>query len=148
MDIHSILKHLPHRYPFLLVDRVTDIVKGERISALKNVTINEPCFTGHFPENPVMPGVLILEALAQTAGLLAFETAEMPENHTSLLYFAGIDGARFRRVVMPGDQLTLNVELLHVRKQLWKFSAKALVNDELACSAELLAARQDIAKDQ
>jgi len=111
MDIHQILKQLPHRYPFLLVDRVLEIEKGVRIRALKNVTMNEPFFTGHFPHRPVMPGVLMLEALAQAAALLAFDTLGETPDDTTVYYFAGIDGARFKRPVEPGDQLILEVTL-------------------------------------
>ena len=144
MDIHQILKQLPHRYPFLLVDRVLEIEKGVRIVALKNVTINEPFFTGHFPHRPVMPGVLMLEALAQTAALLAFDTlGETPDDNT-LYYFAGIDGARFKRPVEPGDQLTLNVEMLRMKAGIFKFKASAMVGEELACEAELTCAMRAI----
>src|SRR5690606_26536055 len=111
MDIHQILKLLPHRYPILLVDRVLEIEKGKRIQALKNVTINEPFFTGHFPHRPVMPGVLILEAMAQTAALLTFETLGVAPDDKTVYYFAGIDGARFKRPVEPGDQLVMDVSL-------------------------------------
>jgi 3-hydroxyacyl-[acyl-carrier-protein] dehydratase len=147
MNIESILNHLPHRYPFLLVDRVVDINPGESISAIKNVTYNEPFFTGHFPENPVMPGVLIVESLAQTAGLLALKTVEVPENHRALLYFAAIDNTRFKRIVYPGDQLQLHASLVNARRNIWKFAAEARVNDELACSSTITAARKDIPID-
>jgi 3-hydroxyacyl-[acyl-carrier-protein] dehydratase len=145
MDIHQILKQLPHRYPFLLVDRVLEIEKGVRIVALKNVTINEPFFTGHFPHRPVMPGVLMLEALAQTAALLAFDTlGETPDDNT-LYYFAGIDGARFKRPVEPGDQLTLEVALLRMKSGIFKFKATAKVGAELAVEAELMCTMRKIA---
>jgi 3-hydroxyacyl-[acyl-carrier-protein] dehydratase len=145
MDIHQILKQLPHRYPFLLVDRVLDIEKGVRIRALKNVTINEPFFTGHFPHRPVMPGVLMLEALAQAAALLAFDTlGETPDDKT-VYYFAGIDGARFKRPVEPGDQLTLEVELLRMKSGVFKFKAIAKVGEELAVEAELMCTMRKIA---
>jgi 3-hydroxyacyl-[acyl-carrier-protein] dehydratase len=145
MDIHQILKQLPHRYPFLLVDRVLDIEKGVRIRALKNVTINEPFFTGHFPHRPVMPGVLMLEALAQAAALLAFDTlGETPDDNT-VYYFAGIDGARFKRPVEPGDQLTLEVELLRMKSGVFKFKAIAKVGEELAVEAELMCTMRKIA---
>lgn len=147
MDIQQILKCLPHRYPFLLVDRVLELEKNKSIKALKNVTMNEPFFTGHFPELPVMPGVLILEALAQASGILAIETSDHPEKHKSLLYFAGIDGARFRRIVKPGDQLILSVELIQMKRDIWKFKSEATVDGELACSAQLLAARRDMESD-
>ncbi len=144
MDINKILSHLPHRYPFLLVDRVLEVEPGKSIKALKNVTINEPFFEGHFPEMPVMPGVLMLEALAQTAGILAGATSEKVEKSRSVIYFAGIDDARFKRIVYPGDQLIMTVELLQVKRDIWKFSSRATVEGELACSAQLLAARRDI----
>jgi 3-hydroxyacyl-[acyl-carrier-protein] dehydratase len=145
MDIHQILKQLPHRYPFLLVDRVLEIEKGVRIVALKNVTINEPFFTGHFPRRPVMPGVLMLEALAQAAALLAFDTlGETPDDNT-VYYFAGIDGARFKRPVEPGDQLTLEVALLRMKSGIFKFKATAKVGTELAVEAELMCTMRKIA---
>ncbi len=145
MDIHQILKQLPHRYPFLLVDRVLDIEKGVRIRALKNVTMNEPFFTGHFPHRPVMPGVLMLEALAQAAALLAFDTlGETPDDKT-VYYFAGIDGARFKRPVEPGDQLTLEVALLRMKSGIFKFKAQAKVGVELAVEAELMCTMRKIA---
>lgn len=144
MDIHQILKYLPHRYPFLLVDRVIDIVPGESLRAIKNVTCNEPYFVGHFPHRMVMPGVLILEALAQACGILAFKTAEHIPDATSLYYFAGIDNARFKRVVEPGDQLQLEVSLLRRKGTFWKFKVAATVAGELACEAELLSVKSDI----
>jgi 3-hydroxyacyl-[acyl-carrier-protein] dehydratase len=137
MDIHQILERLPHRYPFLLVDRVLELEKGVRIKALKNVTINEPFFVGHFPARPVMPGVLMLEALAQAAALLSFESIGKPDDKT-LYYFAGIDGARFKRVVEPGDQLMLEVEIDRVRSGIWKYKARAKVGEELAVEADLM----------
>ena len=138
MDIHKILKQLPHRYPILLVDRVLELEKGVRIKALKNVSINEPHFQGHFPHRPVMPGVLMLEALAQAAALLAFDTlGETPDDQT-VYYFAGIDGARFKRPVEPGDQLILEVELDRMKAGIFKFAAQAHVDGVLACEAELM----------
>ncbi len=145
MDIHKILKQLPHRYPFLLVDRVLAIDKGKSIRALKNVTINEPFFEGHFPSRPVMPGVLMLEALAQAAALLAFDTLDTAPTDDMVYYFAGIDGARFKRPVGPGDQLILEVELLRMKAGIFKFNAKALVDGELAVEAELTCAMRKIA---
>jgi 3-hydroxyacyl-[acyl-carrier-protein] dehydratase len=145
MDIHQILKQLPHRYPFLLVDRVLELEKGKRIKALKNVTMNEPFFTGHFPHRPVMPGVLMLEALAQTAALLAFETLGVVPDDKTVYYFAGIDGARFKRPVEPGDQLTLEVELDRMKSGIFKFKARAKVGDELAVEAELMCTMRTIA---
>ena len=145
MDIHDILKQLPHRYPFLLVDRVLELEKGVRIRALKNVTMNEPFFTGHFPHRPVMPGVLMLEALAQAAALLAFDTlGETPDDKT-VYYFAGIDGARFKRPVEPGDQLILEVELDRMKAGIFKFKSRAKVGTELAVEAELMCTMRKIA---
>ena len=145
MDIHDILKQLPHRYPFLLVDRVLEIEQGVRIRALKNVTMNEPFFTGHFPHRPVMPGVLMLEALAQAAALLAFDTlGETPDDNT-VYYFAGIDGARFKRPVEPGDQLILEVELDRMKAGIFKFKSRAKVGTELAVEAELMCTMRKIA---
>jgi 3-hydroxyacyl-[acyl-carrier-protein] dehydratase len=144
MDIHQILKQLPHRYPFLLVDRVLEIEKGVRIRALKNVTMNEPFFTGHFPHRPVMPGVLMLEALAQAAALLAFDTlGETPDDKT-VYYFAGIDGARFKRPVEPGDQLILEVTLDRMKAGIFKFKSRAMVGDQLAVEAELMCTMRKI----
>jgi 3-hydroxyacyl-[acyl-carrier-protein] dehydratase len=145
MDIHKILKQLPHRYPFLLVDRVLEIDKGKTIKALKNVTINEPFFEGHFPHRPVMPGVLMLEALAQAAGLLAFDTLGATPTDDMVYYFAGIDGARFKRPVEPGDQLILEVELLRMKAGIFKFKARASVAGELAVEAELTCAMRAVA---
>lgn len=145
MDIHKILKMLPHRYPILLVDRVLEVEKGKRIKAIKNVTINEDFFNGHFPHRPVMPGVLMLEALAQTAALLSFETlGETPDDKT-VYYFAGIDGARFKRPVEPGDQLILEVDLDRMKAGIFKFKARALVGDELAVEAELMCTMRKVA---
>ena len=138
MDIHKILQKLPHRYPFLLVDRVLEVEKNVRIRALKNVTINEPFFQGHFPNRPVMPGVLMLEALAQTAALLAFETQGEGVDENSVYYFVGIDGARFKRPVEPGDQLFLDVQMDRNKGGIYKFNAQALVGEELAVSAQLM----------
>jgi 3-hydroxyacyl-[acyl-carrier-protein] dehydratase len=138
MDIHQILKKLPHRYPILLVDRVLEVEKGKRIRAIKNVTINEDFFNGHFPHRPVMPGVLMLEALAQTAALLSFETLEETPDDKTVYYFAGIDGARFKRPVEPGDQLILEVELERMKAGIFKFKAWAKVGDELAVEAQLM----------
>ena len=138
MDIHQILKLLPHRYPFLLVDRVLDIEKGKSIVAIKNVTMNEPYFTGHFPHRPVMPGVMMLEALAQAAALLSFHSLGMVPDNKVIYYFAGIDAARFKRPVEPGDTLTLKVEILRMKAGIFKFKAIAMVQEELAVEAELM----------
>ena len=138
MDIHQILKKLPHRYPFLLVDRVLEVEKGKRIRALKNVTINEPFFVGHFPKRPVMPGVLMLEAMAQASALLSFASLDMELDDNSVYYFAGIDGARFKRPVEPGDQLVMDVEILRHKAGIYKFKATARVGEDIACEAELM----------
>src|SRR5258708_6128266 len=142
MDIHEILKFLPHRYPFLLIDRVIEIDLGKSLVALKNVTMNEAFFMGHFPNRPVMPGVLILEAMAQAAGVLAYKSTNTSPTDGTLYLFAGIDNARFRRVVEPGDQLRLEVKVTRAKKEIWKLSGAAYVGDELACSADLLSARR------
>ena len=141
MDIHKILTKLPHRYPFLLVDRVLDIdFEARSIRALKNVTINEPFFTGHFPQRPVMPGVLMLEALAQASALLSFEIEGIALDSDSVFYFAGIDNARFKRPVVPGDQLIFDVEITHAKRNIYKYKARASVDGELAAEAELMCA--------
>lgn len=137
IDIHQILKLLPHRYPFLLVDRVLEITPRESITALKNVTMNEPFFQGHFPDFPVMPGVLIIEALAQTAALLTF-AEERQEN--AVYYFAGIDNARFKKPVLPGDQLIMTAKLERERAGIYKFQVKATVDGELAAEANITCA--------
>ena len=144
LDIHQILKKLPHRYPILLVDRVLEVEKGVRIKALKNVSVNEPFFQGHFPKRPVMPGVLMLEALAQTAAILSFETVGEEPDENTVYYFAGIDGARFKRPVEPGDQLLLEVTLLRAKAGIYKFAAKASVDGELAVEAELMCTMRKI----
>jgi 3-hydroxyacyl-[acyl-carrier-protein] dehydratase len=145
MDIHQILKQLPHRYPFLLVDRVLELEKGKRIKALKNVTMNEPFFTGHFPHRPVMPGVLMLEAMAQAAALLAFDTVGVTPDDKTVYYFAGIDGARFKRPVEPGDQLVMDVSLDRMKAGIFKFKAVARVGENIACEAELMCTMRTIA---
>ncbi len=137
-DIKSILANVPHRYPMLLVDRIQECTPGSEIVALKNVTINEPFFQGHFPDHPVMPGVLILEALAQASLLLGIASTDTP-TEDMLYYFVGIDKARFKRMVVPGDQLTLHAKLLKCRASMWKFSTEARVDGQLACTAEMLA---------
>ena len=138
MDIHEILKKLPHRYPILLVDRVLEIEKGKRIRALKNVSINEPYFVGHFPHRPVMPGVLMLEALAQAATLLSLDSTGMTLDDKTVVYFAGIDNARFKRPVEPGDQLILDVTLDRAKAGIFKFTGRVLVGEELAAEAQLI----------
>jgi 3-hydroxyacyl-[acyl-carrier-protein] dehydratase len=138
MDIHTILKKLPHRYPFLLVDRVVEYEKDVRIKALKNVTINEPFFVGHFPTRPVMPGVLMLEALAQASALLSFSSEDKEAEKDTLYYFVGIDGARFKRVVEPGDQLILESTITRKKGAIYKYATRATVDGELAVEAELM----------
>ncbi|MDI3511484.1 MAG: 3-hydroxyacyl-[acyl-carrier-protein] dehydratase [Betaproteobacteria bacterium] len=145
MDIHQILKQLPHRYPILLVDRVLEVEKGKRIVALKNVTINEPQFNGHFPHRPVFPGVYMLEAMAQSAALLAFATLEVTPDDNTVYYFAGIDGARFKRPVEPGDQLVMEVTLERMKAGIFKFKGTSRVGDEVACEAELMCTMRTIA---
>ena len=145
MDIHQILQKLPHRYPILLVDRVLELEKNKRIRAIKNVSINEPYFNGHFPHRPVMPGVLMLEALAQAAAILAFETLGMVPDSNTVYYFAGIDGARFKRPVEPGDQLTLDVTLERMKAGVFKFKARALVGEDVAVEADLTCTMRSIA---
>jgi 3-hydroxyacyl-[acyl-carrier-protein] dehydratase len=143
MDILEVMRFLPHRYPFLLVDRVESCIKGESIRALKNVTFNEPFFSGHFPGRPVMPGVLIIEALAQSAGILAFVTAGIVPDDKTQFYFVAIDKARFRQPVLPGDQLILTAKLERVIRGLWKFSTVAYVGDKEVSSAEMMVAPGD-----
>lgn len=145
MDIHQILKQLPHRYPFLLVDRVLALEKGVSIKALKNVSMNEPQFTGHFPHRPVFPGVLMLEAMAQAAALLAFDTLGVSPDDKTVYYFAGIDRARFKRPVEPGDQLVMEVALDRMKAGIFKFKGTARVGEELACEAELMCTMRTVA---
>jgi 3-hydroxyacyl-[acyl-carrier-protein] dehydratase len=138
MDIHQILEHLPHRYPILLVDRVLECDPGKTIHALKNVSINEPFFQGHYPHHPVMPGVLIIEALAQAAAILSFKTLGNQPSENSVYYFVGIDNARFKKPVSPGDQLNLHVEVVANKRGLWKFRAEARVDGQIAAEADLM----------
>lgn len=140
VEIEEIMQLLPHRYPFLMVDRVVDFEEGKWLTAVKNVSVNEPCFTGHFPEKPIFPGVLILEALAQAMGILAFKTRELEKG--SLFYFAGIDSARFKKPVVPGDQLKLHVEVLKEVRGVTRFTGVATVDGKVACEAELMCARK------
>ena len=140
MDINAILKQLPHRYPFLLVDRVVECVPGKHIRAIKNVTINEPFFPGHFPHRPVMPGVMILEAMAQAAGILAFRTADVIPDDKTRFFFVGIDAARFRKPVEPGDQLILKATFQRAMRGIWKFGTVAEVDGHEVCSAEMMVA--------
>ncbi len=143
MDIHEVLEHLPHRYPFLLIDRVLEVVPNEKIVALKNVTINEPFFPGHYPHHPVMPGVLVIEAMAQAAALLSFKSMGTKPDTNSVYYFVGIDNARFKRPVSPGDQLIFKVAIIQNRRGLWKFQAVAEVDGLVAAEAELICTIRD-----
>ncbi|MFZ9812296.1 MAG: 3-hydroxyacyl-ACP dehydratase FabZ [Burkholderiaceae bacterium] len=144
MNIQQILELLPHRYPFLLVDRVLSLTPGEKIHAQKNVSINEEFFNGHFPHFPVMPGVLIIEALAQAAGILSFKTMEAKPDDKSVIFFVGIDNARFKRPVVPGDVLSLHVSIERHIRGIWKYKAQAMVDDNLAAEADLMCALRDI----
>ncbi|MBI5753026.1 MAG: 3-hydroxyacyl-ACP dehydratase FabZ [Hydrogenophilales bacterium] len=145
MDIHEIMQYLPHRFPFLLVDRVESVEPGKRIVAIKNVSINEPFFPGHFPNRPVMPGVLILEAMAQVAAILSFKTAGTKPDASSVYYFVGIDNARFKKPVEPGDQLRLEVEVTRTIKGIWKFAAKAFVGEQLVAEADIMCTVRNVA---
>lgn len=147
LDIHAILKQLPHRYPFVLVDRVVDMKVGESIHAYKNVTINEPFFQGHFPHRPLMPGVLMLEALAQTAALLAFRTLELMPDDQAIYYFASVDNARFKRPVEPGDQLHFHVSLMRKKAGIFKFDTRAEVDGEVAVESQLACATRYVADE-
>ncbi|HEY0766422.1 MAG TPA: 3-hydroxyacyl-ACP dehydratase FabZ [Steroidobacteraceae bacterium] len=140
LDIQAILERLPHRFPFLLVDRVLECLPGHSIRALKNVTYNEPYFAGHFPGRPVMPGVIILEALAQAAGILCFVTAGVIPDAQTRFYFVGIDKARFRKPVVPGDQLVLTAQLQRSLKGIWRFSTTAWVGEQEVAHAEMMVA--------
>ena len=143
MNIDEIMQYLPHRYPFLLIDRVIEIELGKCITALKNVSMNEPFFPGHFPGTPVMPGVLILEAMAQAAALLSFKTENYAPNEIGIVYFAGIDGARFKKPVVPGDQLIIKIDIVRKMRGIWKYTARAEVDNALVAEAELMATLRD-----
>lgn len=145
IDIHRVMQMLPHRYPFLLVDRVLDYASGERLTAIKNVTINEPFFPGHFPNRPVMPGVLVVEAIAQACGLLTFVSEENLLTEKGVFLFVGIDKARFKRQVEPGDQLRFEVKMVRKMRGIWMYEGNAFVGEELACSAELMCTYKDFA---
>lgn len=140
IDINEIKKYIPHRYPFLLVDRIVELEVGKRVVGLKNVTVNEPFFPGHFPHSPVMPGVLIIEALAQAAAVLAFKTEGTVPDENSMVYFASVDNVRFKRPVVPGDQLILEAEIVRTIRNIWKFKAVARVEGEVATEAEFMCA--------
>ncbi|WP_432471916.1 3-hydroxyacyl-ACP dehydratase FabZ [Amphritea sp. HPY] len=144
MDVNEIRKYLPHRYPFLLVDRVVELTPGESIVAYKNVTVNEPFFNGHFPDHPVMPGVLIQEAMAQAAGILGFKTMDKTPQDGSIYYFVGSDKLRFKRPVVPGDQLQLEARIVSEKRGIWKFDVRATVDGELASSATILCADRKV----
>lgn len=144
LDINQIKQYLPHRYPLLLVDRVLDWESGKRLTAIKNVTVNEEFFNGHFPHKPVMPGVLMIEALAQASALLAFLSIGQKPDDNAVVYFLGIDGARFKRPVEPGDQLRMEIEILRHARGIWKFHARALVDEQLAVEAELMCTMRSI----
>ena len=148
VDIVNILSLLPHRYPFILVDRVIDYKGMDYLVAIKNVTMNEPFFTGHFPGNPIMPGVLMLEALAQASGILSSLSRSPKEGHEFLYYFAGIDKAKFKQIVTPGDQLRLEVKLLGTKSGFWRMHGEAFVGDKLACSADLMSAAREVKRDR
>lgn len=144
IDINEIMKYLPHRYPFLMIDRVLDYTPNETLHARKNVTYNEPYFLGHFPVKPIMPGVMILEALAQATGILSFKSVEdYDSTDQSIYYFVGIDKARFRRPVEPGDTLDLKVKFLRAKRGIWAFEGKAYVDGQLVCQAELMCTRRE-----
>ena len=138
LDIQKIKEFLPHRYPFLLVDKVLAYEPGESLTAIKNVTFNEPCFQGHFPERSIFPGVLIIEAMAQAAALLGCVTMEERPEDGSIYYLVGVDKARFKKTVHPGDQITLSIKFIKLRKNIWRFSARAMVDEKLVASAEIL----------
>lgn len=146
MDIQKIMQLLPHRYPFLLVDRVTEVIPGKELTGYKNISINEPFFQGHFPVKPIFPGVLIIEALAQATGLLAFATENInsTENSTSLFYLVGVDSARFKQPAVPGDQLVLHAEIDKVKRGVWKFVAQATVDGKIIANADLMCAVRDV----
>lgn len=146
IDVRKILELIPHRYPFILVDRVLEYEKLDFLKAIKNVTINEPFFTGHFPSNPIMPGVLMLEALAQASAILFSLSHELKEGYEFLHFFAGIDKAKFKHVVTPGDQLRLEVRLVGQKRDFWRVQGDAYVGDKLACTAELLSASKEVKK--
>ena len=144
MDIREIKEFLPHRYPFLLVDRVLELEPGDRIVAYKNITANEDVFNGHFPQAPIFPGVMIIEALAQASGILGFSTVNKRPDEKTLYLFAGVDGVRFKRQVVPGDRLLMESNIESVKRNIWKFSCRATVDDKLACDAMLLCALQQL----
>lgn len=144
LEINEIFKHLPHRYPFLLIDRVLDYKVGEYLHGIKNVTINEPFFNGHFPDHPIMPGVLILESIAQATGILAFKTGNALPEEGKLYYLVGIDEARFKQPVFPGDQLHLRVQIIKSKRGIWKFKGEASVDGNVVASADIMCAERAV----
>ena len=144
MDINEVLEHLPHRYPFVLIDRVESMEVGKKITAIKNVTVNEPFFPGHFPHYPVMPGVLVVEAMAQAAAILSFKTMGEKPSDNSVYYFVGIDSARFKKPIIPGDQIILNVSIVRILKGIWKYEGIATVDNEIVAEANLMCILKDI----
>ncbi|PID66924.1 MAG: 3-hydroxyacyl-[acyl-carrier-protein] dehydratase FabZ [Gammaproteobacteria bacterium] len=145
LDVQEIMRYLPHRYPFLMLDKVVDYEVGNYLKAIKNVTINEPFFQGHFPQKPVMPGVMILEAMAQATGILGFKTENVPpDDSSSLYYFVGIDNARFKQIVVPGDCLQMTVEFVRARRGIYAFHGKACVDGKVVCSADLMCTRRPV----
>ena len=144
MDVKEIREYLPHRYPFLLVDRVTELDLGDSIVAYKNVTVNEPFFNGHFPDHPVMPGVLVIEAMAQAAGILGFKTMDKTPQDGSIYYFVGSDKLRFKRPVVPGDKLQLDAAIVSEKRGIWKFECRASVDGQLVASATILCADRKV----
>lgn len=145
LDVQEIMRYLPHRYPFLMLDKITDFEVGKNLQAIKNVTINEPFFQGHFPQKAVMPGVMILEAMAQATGILGFKTENVdPDDNSSLYYFVGIDKARFKQVVVPGDQLVIDVEFVRARRGIYAFTGVARVEGKVVCTAELMCTRRPV----
>ena len=145
-DVRRVMEFLPHRYPFLMIDRIVEFVEGERLIALKNVTYNEPFFTGHFPHNPIMPGVMILEALAQATGLLSMKTLDAQGKSFGEYYLVGVDNARFKRSVVPGDQLMLEAIFKKNRRNIWSFNVKATVDGQLVVSADIMCASKESTK--
>jgi|TARA_B110000003_G_C16617552_1_gene521858 3-hydroxyacyl-[acyl-carrier-protein] dehydratase len=144
MDINEVLEHLPHRYPFVLIDRVESMEVGKKITAIKNVTVNEPFFPGHFPHYPVMPGVLVVEAMAQAAAILSFKTMGEKPTDNSVYYFVGIDSARFKKPIIPGDKIILNVSIVRILKGIWKYEGIATVDNEIVAEANLMCILKDI----
>lgn len=144
MEMQEIMQLLPHRYPFLLIDRVKSCDPGKELIAIKNVTINEPYFSGHFPNYPVMPGVLIIEAMAQASAILAFKSFDLNRSDKSVYYFVGIDGARFKKPVTPGDQLVIKAQIVRNLRGIWKFTGQAFVDDTLVSEATLMCTMKDL----